>query len=383
MIEFYLARRYLFRGRAKHLSYIGIISCMGIAIGVATLIVVISVMNGFGRDLMARLMKFNYHLTIESFDREELPGIKAELEGWDEVEIVSLVTQTQIFAKFGSQILPLVVKGIDLRDAKEREYFYQYLTCDFKNDGFFLGESLKEKYYIRETISFYPLKKRLKVQEEKIAGFFKVGLYDIDNYYVITDINKVKSLSPNYLSFLGLRLDEPFAADRLKKKIKNNFSQGVFINTWMESNRDLFSALKLEKIVFFILVSLITVVASFVIFAILTIKVVEKTKDIGILKSLGFTKGKILTIFSLQGLLLGTIGVISGSFLGLGLCFILKKYPFIKLPEIYSIEYLPIAINYREISLIVFLGLLLSYVFSLLPALRASRLSPCEALRYE
>ena len=382
--ELFLAWRYLFRGKARHISFIGIVSCLGIALGVATLIVVISVMNGFDRDLMDRLMRFNPHLTIECLDQEQLPEIEKELETWEDVETASISLQTQVFAKFDNLILPLAVKGVDFQDKEETRMLYQYITRETASEGFFVGEGLRRRFFILDKIEFYPLKKKLQLQEGVVRGSFKVGLYDIDNNYLITDLERAKSLSSNYLLFLGVRISEPYKAFQIKKKILAEFDKGVFVSTWMESNQVFFSALQLEKLVMFIILSLIILVAAFNIFATLTVGVVEKTKDIGILKSLGFTRKRISRIFSLQGLLLGFIGTLSGTALGLGLCIALEKFPFIKLPqEIYYIEYLPMAINYRDIGLIVLVGIALSFVFSLLPAMRAAKLQPSEALRYE
>jgi lipoprotein-releasing system permease protein len=382
--ELYLARRYLFRGKARHISFIGIVACIGIALGIATLIIVISVMNGFDRDLMSRLMRFNYHLTIESFDNEDLSRIEEEIERWPEVEGASMFLQTQVFAKFEKIIVPLVVKGVDFSDSGEKKVFYQYIQETVGPEGFFVGEGLRERFFITDEFDFYPLEKSLKLKKEKVRGFFKVGLYDVDNNYLIADLEKAKGLSPNYLLFLGVRIKEPFLADEVKKRISREFGEGVFATTWIESNQVLFSALQLEKITMFIILSLIVLVAAFNIFATLTVKVVEKTKDIGILKSLGFRRSHIRSVFSLQGLLLGCMGTFLGTALGLGLCLLLQTYPFIKLPEsIYYIEYLPVAIRYRDIAFIMGMGICLSYIFSLLPALKAARLAPSEALRYE
>ncbi|MFH1519672.1 MAG: ABC transporter permease [Candidatus Omnitrophota bacterium] len=382
--ELFLARRYLFRGQSRHISFIGIVSCLGIALGVATLIVVISVMNGFDRDLMEKLMRFNQHLSVECLDNQQLTQVAEKLKTWEEVKVASLSLQTQIFAKFENLILPLVVKGIDLKDQGESQNLYQYVTEEKATEGFFIGEGLERRFFILDKIEFYPLEKKLNLQEEAVRGTFKVGLYDIDNNYLITDLEKAKSLSPNYLLTLGVRVEDPFKAHLVKKKILKEFSQELFVSTWMESNQVFFSALKLEKITMFIILSLIILVAAFNIFATLTVGVVEKTKDIGILKSLGFTRRRVARIFCLQGLLLGFLGTLSGTALGLGLCLILKKYPFIKLPaEIYYIEYLPMAINYRDIGLIILVGIILSFIFSLIPAIRAAKLQPSEALRYE
>ncbi len=382
--ELYLAQRYLFRGRARHISFIGIIACLGIALGVGTLIVVISVMNGFDQQLSERLLRFNPHLMVESVEPEILGLVKDDLSRFPEVENASLFLQTQVFGKFDDLVLPLVVKGMDFSDPKTKDNFQQYIVKDREGEGFFIGQGLNERFLIGDKLEFYPLKKDLKLQTERIRGVFNIGLYDIDNNYLIADLDLAKSLSKNYLLFLGVRIDDPFKASEVKQKILKEYPTGVFVITWTESNKALFSALELEKITMFVILSLIILVAAFNIFATLSIKVVEKTKDIGILKTLGFTKSKVKNIFTFQGLLLGVFGSLSGAGLGLLLCYLLEEYKFIKLPqEIYFIESLPVAINYPDTLIIVSVGIVLSYIFSLLPATRAARLLPSDALRYE
>jgi len=381
--SFYLARRYFLRGRAKHISFISIISCLGVSLGVFALIVVMSVMNGFDNDLMDRLLKFNYHLTVESPEKELLPAIAARIDKINGVENSSIILQTQVFAKIDRYIVPLMVKGFDFNDKGEAKNFFQYVKKDLKNGGFFVGEGLYDRLGLQDTLEYYALDKNFKLKEESLRGFFRMGIYDIDNNYLIADLEKAKNLSPNYYMFLGVRIKNPMEAKRIKNIIAQEFPRGLSISTWMD-NQVLLSALKLEKLTMFVLLSLIALVASFNIFATLMVKVVEKTKDIGILKALGFTSGKILAIFSLQGIFLGLIGVFLGTASGLGLCFLMQKYHFVKIPvDIYSIEYLPVYINYRDVFLIAILGLLFSFISSLFPAIRASKLSPCEALRYE
>jgi len=382
--EWFLAKRYLFRGRARHISFIGVIACCGVAVGVAALIIVISVMNGFDRDLTSLLLKFNYHLTIEAENSAKLEKIKAVVAKWDDVDNASIFVQTQVFGKFGDVYLPLGVKGIDFNNEKEKKLFFSSVKQDFKREGFYAGDGLRRRFFVDDTLEYYPLDKKFVLKEDKLSGFFKVGVYDIDNNFLITDLAKAKSLSANYQEFLGVRINDPAKAGAIKDKISRVFGSGAYILTWIESNEVLFSALALEKIAMFIILSLIILVASFNIFATLTVKVVEKIKDIGVLKALGFTSRSILAIFSLQGLLLGMIGVFSGAILGVAVCLVLKEYHFIKLPaSIYTMEYLPVALDAPDIILIIVLGILLAFFSSLAPALRASRMTPCDALRYE
>jgi len=381
--ELFLARRYLFRGRAKHISFIGIISCCGVALGVAALIIVISVMNGFDRDLMERLLKFNYHLNVVSSEEKTLQAVQEMLASEKKVQYTSLTLMTQVFAKMGKYFYPLYVKGVDFNNKNEIHTFLSGAQPAFKAGSFLVGEGLKLRLSLRDKIEYYPLDKAFKLKEEVIGGTFKTGLYDIDNSYIITDLEKAKSLSPHYSLSLGIKLHDPYQANAMRDTLRRQFGSDIYINTWMD-NQTLLSALQLEKLTMFVLLSLITLVASFNIFATLMVKVVEKTKDIGILKALGFTNRKILLIFSLQGMLLGFVGVFLGTVLGLGLSLLLAKYHFIKIPvDIYYIEYLPVAINYRDIALIGLIGLFCAFVSSLFPALRAAHLQPSEALRYE
>ncbi|OQX80535.1 MAG: hypothetical protein B6D56_04880 [Candidatus Omnitrophica bacterium 4484_70.1] len=381
----FLSLRYLFKGKAKHISFISIISCLAVAVGISTLIIVISVMNGFDKDLMNKLLRFNYHLTVENVNKGFPQGIVEKIREIPGIESANFYVQTQVFAQLGNLILPLFVRGIEFHDERERKAFYRYVKEE-KNvqSGFFIGEGLKKRFCLGEKIQFYPLKRKFKLVEGKVRGVFKVGLYDLDNSYLVCSLEKAKSLSKNYLLVLGIRVSNPFKIKRIKEKISSLLGEGFIVSSWMDYNHTLFSALKLEKITMFIILSLIVLVASFNIFATLTVKVVEKTKDIGVLRALGFNSKKVLSIFSLQGGMLGIVGVLLGVILGVGISLFLKKFQFIRLPqEIYYIEYLPVSINYKDIILISSLGILLSFFSSFFPARKASKFPPSEALRYE
>ncbi|MBN3040547.1 MAG: ABC transporter permease [Candidatus Omnitrophica bacterium] len=383
--EIFLAWRYLFRGRAKHLSFIGIISCLGVILGVATVIIAFSIVNGIDGGLMERIMRFREHVIIESWDDAPLDKVKEEVDTWPEAEFATLNAQTQVFAKFNDSIMPLLVKGIDFSDLEGKDFLANYVLDEFDDKGFFIGEPLEQRYRRNnKTLQYYPLQKKITLKEEAIRGVFSVGLYDIDNYMIIGDLDLVRSLSPNYHYYLGLRLKEPYQANQIKEKVLRKFPEGYLVSSWIDTNEALFATLKLEKIALFIVLALIVLIASFNIFATLTVKVVEKTKDIGILKSLGFSSRKIVSIFTLQGLILGSIGVTGGTLLGLGLCYYLQKYPFIKLPqEIFFSEYLPVVVDYTDVFWIVIVTVLIAFSSSLIPAYRAGKMVACEALRYE
>ncbi len=381
--ELYLARRYIFRGKTRHISFIGVVSCLGVALGVAALIIAFSVVNGTDGELLRRIMKFKDHLIVDAWQAQDLPKIKDELNKWEEVELAYTNLSTQVFAKFGNGVMPLVVKGVDLSDKKVNDFFYKYVKEDSGTPGFFVGEGITKRFLLGENLEFYPLKRKLRLQERPIRGTFKVGLYEIDNYYLIDDLEAAKEFSPNYSLVLGVILRDPYAAEQVKEKLYRYFPD-TYVNTWIESNQAIFSTIKLERMAMFIILSLIIIIASFNIFSTLTVKVVEKTKDIGILKAIGFSRRKIISIFALQGLIIGFIGVVLGFVLGVGACWILIKYPFIKVPEqFFGTEYLPIAINYNDVSVIILAGIFIAFISSLIPAYKAGSLPTAKALRYE
>jgi lipoprotein-releasing system permease protein len=383
LAEIFLAFRYLFRGQARHLSFIGLMSVAGIILGVATVIVAISIVNGIDGSLIQRIMKFKYHIVLDSEDEEKLFDLQKKMQEKEEVKEASLSVRTQVFAKVDDTIIPLVVRGFELDKFSQEHFFSKYIKQEFRDSGFFVGKGLQRRFYLDDLIEFYPLKKKLSLEKEKIRGYFETGLYDVDNYYLIADLERVKDISSNYHIFLGLRIIKPFFADKLAKEISKSNPQ-IIVSTWTNTNQELFATLRLEKIALFIILALIITIASFNIFATITVKVVEKTKDIGILKSIGFTSRRILSIFTLQGLILGVIGSLTGVGLGLGICYILEKYPVIKLPqEVFFSEYLPVTVNLGEVVIIGVVAVVISFLSSIWPALRACRLCPTEALRYE
>ena len=383
-MNFLLAHRYLFRGKAKHISFISIVSALGIVIGVAAVIVALSIVNGIDGGLMERIMRFKPHLVIEG-PENKLRAMQNELLQWDEVDSAYLSLQTQVFAKMGTTIVPLAVKGMEFGANNNRGDLTPYVLAEKNKSGFYAGRSLARRWQLKDEIEFYPLEKKLELLKKPLRGIFSVGLYDVDNYFLITDIEEAKALSTNYQLTLEIKINDPYAVPQVKDKILQYFPVGGFYaSTWIETNQALFATLKLEKFAMLLILGLIVLISSFNIFAMLTVKVVEKTKDIGIMKALGFTSRRVTWIFALQGVMIAFIGTGAGMVLGLGICKFLKTYPVVKLPqEVFFTENLPIVIEWKDLAAIAAVAITITVIASIFPARRAGKMEVCEALRYE
>jgi lipoprotein-releasing system permease protein len=231
-----------------------------------------------------------------------------------------------------------------------------------------------------------PMGRLPRMKAFRIAAIFHSGMYEFDSSLVYTSI-------PALQEFLGLgrrvtglevEIKDIYAAAELAEVIQKKLGPPFFTRNWMYMNRSLFAALKLEKIAMFIILTLIILVAAFGISSTLFMMVMKKTRDIAILKSMGATRKSIMKIFILNGLIIGGLGTIGGLGLGLGLCAILKKYQFIKLPrDVYYISTLPVTVQVPDVLAIIAAAMAISFLATLYPSWQAARMDPVEAIRYE
>jgi lipoprotein-releasing system permease protein len=392
--EFFISLRYLMTKRKeKFISLISIISILGVAIGVASLIVVIAVMTGFDRDLRDKIVGNYSHITVSSFngiDRSEYNWIKEQVALNPHVRGISPYLQGQVFVIDGNRFFATALKGIEpdneLKVSQINKYMSEGSLANLRGESVVLGKELASFLGLR-------LGSKLSINSPsgipynlKVIGIFNSGMYDYDMNLILTDLNMAQDIFmlKDKVGAISIKLDNLYLAEEVKKDLNSTLDRKYNLSTWIEKNRNFFAALKLEKLTMFIILTLIILVASFNIISTLMVMVVEKTKDIGILKAIGMNSRSIRKIFTWEGLMIGSLGIFLGTAIGLILCALLKKYQFIKLPQdIYYIDKLPVALDWLDISLIILSALLIALLSTIYPASKAARLHPVEALRYE
>jgi len=390
--ELWISFRYLIsRRKEKFISIISFISIMGVALGVTALIVVLAVMSGFDNDLREKIVGTNSHIIIEKEGGiTDYNAVVAEINKIPHVKASSPFINGQALIRQDEQVLGLVLRGIDPAREKDVTNIQKYLesgTIEVKKDTVLIGKelSLKLGLKIGDAISLISAADP-KPKSFKIAGIFNSGMFEYDMNLVFTNLEGAQNFynTGNMAGGIGVRVDDVNKADNIKKDVQEKIGFDYWVRSWSELNKNLFSALKLEKITMFIILALIVVVACFNIASTLIMMVMEKTKDIGILKSIGADNKSIRKIFMLDGFLIGFAGTVLGAIGGFGISYLLKTYQFIKLPkDIYYIDRLPVNLEMGDAITVIAAAMIISLLSTLYPSWQAAKMEPVEALRYE
>lgn len=393
--ETFLALKYIksSKGKEKFISFSSLMSVLGIIIGVAALIIVMGVMNGFDNELERKIVDITPHVLIKN-SSGVFPLNRALIEKIKKFKGVKLVypvliTQGMVSANgFSSGV---VINGLKLTgknpikryiikgSLKKGGVVVGYELAKMLNVG--IGESVRVILPFGKTtpFGFAPLSFK-----EKVTGLFKSGMYDYDSSFLYIPLSELWAKTPlkGLVNTIAVELKNPFAADRFARKINGELPFKFYASSWMELNYNFFTALKLEKIAMFIILLLVVIVAAFNITSSLMMLVLEKTKDVAILRSFGATPKNIKNIFIRQAVIIGTIGIFTGDILGVVLSFLLKKYHFIELPKtVYYITTIPVDIDIKYIAGITLVSFVLVILSSLYPAHKASKVNIIEVLR--
>ena len=388
------------------LKIISIFSFLGIMLGVAILITVMSVMNGFKTDLTNKILGLNPHIVIQpngfKIDDQYILKLKNDFK---EINLSKSFTGEGIV--LSNEIAKgVILKGVDKNEKKIEDFFEKFITKgklnNFDTNSVFIGTELAFDLNLKEgdmlslmTSSFImtPLGSLPKQENFKIAGIFNTGFLEFDQNVIFLNIGDVLSIfdKESKDQDIEIYLRNPLKANFYKDKIQK-INKNYFIYTWSDLNKSLFSALKVERNVMFIILSLIVIVAAFNIISGLTILIKNKTKEIAILKTLGLSNRSIKKSFFLTGFVIGFCATVSGILLGIFLSINLEKiraflsnvfnleiFP----ADIYFLEKLPSEISLNSILVIFIISLIISAISSYLPASKISKMNTFRALRYE
>ena len=392
--ETYLALKYIksTKGKEKFISFSSFISMAGIAIGVAALIIVMGVMNGFDNELEKKIVDVNPHIVIKNvrgvFDYNK--ALINKISHTKGIKTATGVLITQGMITGGGASMGVVINGIDVKQNPIKRYI---IYGRLKNKGVVLGYELSKILGIGvggsvriilpfgkiTPFGFAPLSFK-----ETVTGLFKSGMYDYDSSFVYIPLEEIWSKTDlkNKINTIAVELKDPFKAKQIAEELTARLPANFYASSWIELNSNFFTALKLEKAAMFIILMLIIIVASFNITSSLVMLVLQKTRDIAVLRSLGATGRNIRNIFIKQSAIIGAIGIIAGDILGITLSLLLKKYHFIKLPSsVYYITTIPVDLNPIYIVLTTLLAFILVIVSSIYPATKASKLNIIEVLR--
>ena len=407
--EYFIGGRYL-RAKQKEtfISLITMLSIAGVTVGVMALIVVIAVMAGFESDLKQRILGVESHIVLmrHGGSFSDYRKISNQIDTLDGVTAATPFIYTQIMLRSPSGVSGAVLRGIDPDSAgrvikilkhsglQNLKQFQGQGNSKSLMPGIILGKELARNLGVGEgdavylissqgmisPIGYLPAMKRFKV-----AGLFESGMYEYDGslaYINLKDAQKILHME-GAVTGIEVRVKDIYDARNIAEKIVSNLGFPYWAKDWMQMNHNLFSALKLEITVMFIILALILLVAAFNIASTLIMMVMGKTKDIAILKAMGAQDSSIKKIFIFNGMIIGFVGTTLGVCLGFIMCEFLEKYKFIELPgDVYYISTLPVRLNPMDVLIIAAAALIICFVATLYPARQASKLNPVEAIRY-
>jgi lipoprotein-releasing system permease protein len=412
-----IALKYLrTRRRRGFISRVTAIAIVGTFVGVATLIIVLSLMNGFENELRSRIVEFNTHILVFARTPGAWAGIDsvtALIERDPEVVATSPFVRGEALIYY--DVVPgvrvrtkgAIVKGLDLERERSVSSVIDSITPpitsftaqgfeDGKNvPGIVLGRDLADDLliYLGEILTlvtapaeFRAGKIQPQTQEFRVIGFFKTGVYEFDSRFVYIDLRDAEKFFDFEAAThgVGVRIKDIYSADRVDARIMDRLKSAEYgTNNWIQMNRNLFSYIKVEKILMFLLLTLIILVAAFNLVAMLTMVIMEKRNEIGILRSMGASSRGVMSIFMFQGSLIGAMGTGLGVAAGLLICAVLKEIRIDLPPDVYFINTLPVLVDWVDVVMVSLASLVICFAATVYPSWEACRMPPLDAIRYD
>ncbi|AOY59185.1 lipoprotein-releasing ABC transporter permease subunit [Desulfococcus multivorans] len=401
--EYFIGNRYLItRKKQTFISLITFLSTAGVAVGVMVMIVVIAVMSGAESELRSRMLGITAHAVILRHGGE-FTNYSQTLQKLRQTPDVTAATPyifTQVMLRSASAVTGVVLRGIDPATAGTVIRSLDRKALDALNHtgqsgkavpGIVLGKELANLLGVapgKRVSLIIPgggIAKLPTVRQFQVVDTFESGLYEFDKgmaYATLSDVQRILQVQ-DAVSGIEIRVNDIYRAGEISQRAAESLGHEYWGQDWMRMNRNIFSALKLQKTVMFIILALIVLVAAFNIASTLIMMVMGKTGDIAILKAMGATDRSIRKIFVYKGMAIGTVGTLLGTIGGFILSGVLKRYHFIELPkDVYFFTTLPVSLEFLDVIVIVLSTLAVCYVSTLYPARRAARYNPVEAFRY-
>ncbi len=407
MYELFIGMRYL-RAKRKQtfISIITLISVAGVMMGVMALVVVLSVMNGFRADLMSKILGVNSHLLILNYGGafSDYGKIAEKVERQSDVVALTPFIYSQVMVNNSGNVTGAILRGVDPDSAGKVVGIARMIKGGSLNalkglrDGppaIIIGRELSRQInvYVGDILKVVapegkltPLGRAPNTRQYEVAGIFDSGMYEYDSTMVFVSIEEAQDFLGlgDRVTGIELRVKDIYESDKVGKRIQEGLGYPFWTKDWKAMNRSFFSALKLEKITMFVILTMIVLVGALNIISTLVMVVMEKNRDVAILRAMGASAKSIMSVFMIQGVLVGVVGTLAGLGSGLGICYLLGKYKFINLPsDVYYISTLPVKVESLDILVVAVAALLISFLATLYPSWYASRLNPVETLRYE
>ncbi len=398
-LERFLLAHYLRLTRRGLVAFLGAFALIGITVGVAAMLLVNGIMEGFQGEVKSRILGAQPHITVDRFFQEPFTpdsALHAAIRNAPGIRNSGDFVIMRALARHGEATEGLVVKGVNPRKMIHRDFFERFMVegAFRPESGLVLGSVLASNLHVAagDTVVLYALEGNLATPigrifrriPLKVVGIFDAGLYDLNSTLALTDLATLQRLLGlgDRVHGVEIALRDPMEAEQVAERLRKTIPYPYRITTWQEWNRTLFSALKLEKLAMFLILSLVTLVASFTMLSTLMLLVMQRTREIAVLLTLGVEPRVILRVFVGVGLVLGLAGMLAGTGLSLLVAWVQNTFQMYRLPpDVYFIEHLYIRLSPMDVvaSWAVALGVALLAAFY--PALRAARMTVVDALR--